>query len=119
MPELFEKVEVNGESRTRVLLQLVAGSLAIHLILVWAVIYVPALRDTLNIVALIANTKFVEKPYNRTEIGDEVQMLARGEELPPRPTPPSFPPAPAKEGIVPQAKPAKPPLFGGPEVAPA
>jgi len=75
MPELFEKVEVNGESRTRVLLQLVAGSLAIHLILVWAVIYVPALRDTLNIVALIANTKFVEKPYNRTEIGDEVQML--------------------------------------------
>ncbi|HVD62339.1 MAG TPA: ATP-dependent zinc metalloprotease FtsH, partial [Gemmatimonadaceae bacterium] len=54
-----------------------------------------------------------------TLTGDEVQMLARGEELPPRPTPPSFPPAPAKEGIVPQAKPAKPPLFGGPEVAPA
>jgi cell division protease FtsH len=55
-----------------------------------------------------------------TLTGDEVQQLARGEELPPRATPPSLPPAPAKEGsTVPQAKPAKPPLFGGPEVAPA
>jgi cell division protease FtsH len=54
-----------------------------------------------------------------TLTGDEVQMLARGEDLPPRPTPPSLPPAAVKEGVVPQAKPAKPPLFGGPEVAPA
>jgi len=55
-----------------------------------------------------------------TLTGDEVQQLARGEQLPPRPTPPSLPPAPVKEGAaVPQAKPAKPPLFGGPEVAPA
>jgi cell division protease FtsH len=55
-----------------------------------------------------------------TLTGDEVQQLARGEQLPPRATPPTLPPAPAKEGAaVPQAKPAKPPLFGGPEVAPA
>ena len=75
MAELFENVEVNRESRTGVLLRLVAGSLVIHLAMLWAVIYVPALRDTLNIAALIANTRFVEKAYNRTEIGDDVQML--------------------------------------------
>jgi len=75
MPELFENVEVNRESRTAVMLRLVAGSLMIHLAMLWAVIYVPALRDMLNIAAMIANTRFVEKPYNRTEIGDEVQML--------------------------------------------
>jgi len=54
-----------------------------------------------------------------TLTGDEVQQLARGETLPPRATPPSLPPATVKESTLPQAKPAKPPLFGGPEVAPA
>jgi hypothetical protein len=75
MADLFENAEVNRESRSGVLLRLVAGSLVIHLALIWAVIYVPVVRDTLNIAALIASTKFVEKPYNRTEIGDDVQMV--------------------------------------------
>jgi cell division protease FtsH len=51
--------------------------------------------------------------------GEDVAMLARGEKLPPRSTPPSPPALPAKESVVTQPKPAKPPLFGGPEVAPA
>jgi len=54
-----------------------------------------------------------------TLTGDEVQQLARGETLPPRPAPPALPPASVKEATVPQSKPAKQPLFGGPEVAPA
>jgi cell division protease FtsH len=55
-----------------------------------------------------------------TLTGDEVNMLARGEKLPPRSSPPPSPPAlPAKETSVPAAKPVKPPLFGGPEPAPA
>lgn len=53
-----------------------------------------------------------------TLTGDEVAALARGETLPPRPvsSPPS---APALATPVLHAKPSKPPLFGGPEVAPA
>ena len=55
-----------------------------------------------------------------TLTGEEVMKLARGETLPPRTSPPSSPPAlPAKETAVPAAKPVKPPLFGGPEPAPA
>ncbi len=55
-----------------------------------------------------------------TLTGDEVKMLARGEALPPR-APSSFPPAPPVPVAtsIPNAKPARPPLFGGPEVAPA
>ena len=53
-----------------------------------------------------------------TLTGDEVAALARGETLPPRPISP--PPAtPALAQPVMHPKPSKPPLFGGPEVAPA
>jgi len=54
-----------------------------------------------------------------TLTGDEVAALARGETLPPRPTspPPSVPAAIASPVLHPKA--SKPPLFGGPEVAPA
>jgi len=52
--------------------------------------------------------------------GDEVQKLARGETLPPR-APSSLPPAPPVPVTTafPNPKPARPPLFGGPEIAPA
>lgn len=52
--------------------------------------------------------------------GEEVAILARGEQLPPRQTPPAPPATPAPTPA-PVAKPraAKPPLLGGPEVAPA
>ncbi|HXN75810.1 MAG TPA: ATP-dependent zinc metalloprotease FtsH [Gemmatimonadaceae bacterium] len=53
-----------------------------------------------------------------TLTGDEVAALSRGETLPPRPVSPP-PSAPALAAPVMHPKPSKPPLFGGPEVAPA
>lgn len=73
--DLFEKFEVNRDSRWQVLTKLVGASLVLHLVFVWMVIYIPAVRDTLNIAALIANTKFVDKDYNATQIGDDVQLV--------------------------------------------
>src|SRR5690349_11536091 len=73
--DLFEKFEVNRDPRGQVLTKLVGASLVLHLVFVWMVIYVPAFRDTLNIAALIANTKFVDKDYNATQIGDDVQLV--------------------------------------------
>jgi cell division protease FtsH len=53
-----------------------------------------------------------------TLTGDDVAILSRGEKLPPRPiTPPTTAPALATPVMHPKA--SKPPLFGGPEVAPA
>jgi cell division protease FtsH len=54
-----------------------------------------------------------------TLTGDEVRMLDRGETLPDRSPPPSPPAAPVTPVPVATPKPARPPLFGGPEVAPA
>src|SRR5690349_12406747 len=53
-----------------------------------------------------------------TLTGDEVMALSRGETLPPRPISPP-PTAPPLTTPVMHPKPSKPPLFGGPEVAPA
>jgi hypothetical protein len=73
--ELFERFEVNRDPRWQVIIKLLVASLVLHLVFVWAVIYIPVFRDTLNIASLIANTKFVEKDYEATQIRDDVQLV--------------------------------------------
>ena len=81
MSELFEKFEVNKDPRWITLSKLVGASLVLHLGLLWLVMYVPALRDTFNVAALIANTRFVDKEYNATQIGDDVRFVQVGEKF--------------------------------------
>ena len=57
------------------LMRLVGASLVLHLVLVWLVIYVPAIRDTVNIAAIVAGTKFVDKDYVATQIGEDVELV--------------------------------------------
>ena len=61
--------------RWRVISKLLAGSLVIHLLLVVCVLYIPGVRAAFNLASLIADTKFVDKPYQRTEIGDNVELV--------------------------------------------
>src|ERR1043165_5753579 len=75
MAQLFEKFEVNREPRWKVISTLVGASFVLHLVLLWMVIYVPALRDTVNIVALVAGTKFVDKAYDQTQLAENVQWF--------------------------------------------
>ena len=75
MPELFANFEVNKDPRWPILLRLTGGSILLHLLLLWLVVYVPAFRDALNIATLLANTRFVDKPYIATQIGDDVTLL--------------------------------------------
>ena len=56
-------------------MRLVGASLIVHLVLLWMSVYVPAFRDTFNIAALIASSKFVDKPYEATQIADNVQWV--------------------------------------------
>jgi hypothetical protein len=55
---------------------LLAGSLVMHLIFVFCVLYIPGVRAAFNLASLIAETNFVDKAYQRTEIGDDVQLVA-------------------------------------------
>jgi cell division protease FtsH len=54
-----------------------------------------------------------------TLTAEDIEILVRGEKLPPRKLPTGAPPSATAPVTVPQLKPAKPPLLGGPEVAPA
>jgi hypothetical protein len=75
MAQLFADFEVNRDPRWDLILKLLVGSLALHLMLVMCVLYIPGLRTAFNIATLVADTSFVDKPYQRTEIGDEVQLV--------------------------------------------
>jgi len=75
MAELFAKFEVNQELRWPIISKLLAGSLAAHMLAIACVLFIPGVRDAFNLASLIADTKFVDKPYDRTEIGDDVQFV--------------------------------------------
>jgi hypothetical protein len=75
MSKLFANFEVNQEARWPVVSKLLAGSLGVHLLFIAGVLYIPAVRDAFNLASLIAGTNFVDKPYQRTEIADDVQLV--------------------------------------------
>jgi hypothetical protein len=79
MPELFSNIEINREPRWQILSKLALASLALHATVLASLIYVPAVRDTFNVAALLSDTGYVDKAYTKTSIGEEVQMV----QLPP------------------------------------
>ena len=75
MARLFANFEVNREPWWPTLSKLLAGSVALHTLAVSCVLFIPGVRDAFNLASLITATKFVDKPYERTEIGDDVQLV--------------------------------------------
>lgn len=75
MAELFTDFEVNKERRWPMVCWLLEGSLAFHLLVLAFILYVPGVRDAFNIAVLISDATFVDRDYQKTEIGDDVQMV--------------------------------------------
>lgn len=75
MSELFANFEVNKQPRWPIVSKLLAGSLIMHVALAASVLYVPGLRSAFNLASLIADTRFVDKAYEKTQIGDDVQLI--------------------------------------------
>lgn len=57
------------------ILKLVGGSLVFHLAVLACVAYIPGLRDAFNIAILFTDVGFVDKAYDRTEIGSDIRMV--------------------------------------------
>lgn len=75
MSELFAKFEINKQPRWPIISKLVAGSFVLHVLLAACVLYIPGVRAAFNLASLIGNTRFVDKPYARTQIADDVQLV--------------------------------------------
>jgi hypothetical protein len=75
MSELFANFEVNKEARWPIISKLLGGSFAAHLLLLSCVLYIPGVRAAFNLASLIADASFVDKDYERTKIGDDVQLV--------------------------------------------
>ena len=75
MTALFKDFEVNWEHRTPTVLKLVAWSVLVHVLSLAVLLSMPGVRNLLSFGSLIADTAFVEKDYERTEIGDDVQFV--------------------------------------------
>src|SRR6266850_755304 len=125
MSELFANFEVNRVPRWPILSKLLAGSLVLHSLMAACVLFVPGVRDAFNLASLIADTRFVEKDYERTEIGDDVQLVEmasnkfhypEGYFAPETQLGALPPPAPVAPQFIAQAQ---PPLSVQPELAPS
>src|SRR5882672_1483877 len=125
MAELFANFEVNRAPRWPVISKLLAGSLAVHLLAVACVVFVPGVRDAFNLASLIADTRFVDKAYERTEIGDDVQLVDLASDK--FHYPEGYFALESQTGVLPQLPPAgpqfiaqaQPPMTVQPELAPS
>ena len=75
MAELFDNFEINRSPRWPRLARTLAGSLAVHLLLVAAVLYVPALQSILRAAGTVAGVEFVDEEYDRTLIGQRATVI--------------------------------------------
>jgi hypothetical protein len=114
MSELFANFEVNKQPRWPIVSKLLAGSLVMHVSLAACVLYVPGLRSAFNLASLIADTRFVDKAYEKTQIGDDVQLVElasdkfhypEGYFAPEGQIPVEPPPAPGAAAFISQAQP--------------
>lgn len=73
--ELFENYRVDRVPRWPIMTRLAAGSIVLHAIFILVVLYVPAVRDALNIASIIAGSDYVDRDYKRTQIGDRAVII--------------------------------------------
>jgi len=72
---LFDHFEVNREPLWPQLSWLLGGSAVWHVVLIIMIVMIPPLRDAFHLTALFSGAGLVDRPYNRTEIGDDVDII--------------------------------------------
>jgi hypothetical protein len=74
---IFENFEVNAEPFWPRVSRWMGGSVLLHIILAMCVVFIPPVRDALSIALVLSGGRFVDKPYTKTQIenqGDIVEL---------------------------------------------
>jgi hypothetical protein len=72
---LFEHFEVNREPFWPVISRLLGGSIILHAVLAAGIIFIPAVRDALSIAVMFRGAGFVDRPYTKTQIENEGDIV--------------------------------------------
>jgi len=72
---LFEHFEVNREPFWPVISRLLGGSIILHTVLGACIIFIPAVRDALSVAVMFRGAGFVDRPYKKTQIENEGDIV--------------------------------------------
>lgn len=78
MAEIFQThyaLESDAGSRARRFTRWVGGSVALHALLLAALIYIPAVRDTFSLANQLAGFRIVSRDYNKTEVYERAVLV--------------------------------------------
>ncbi len=81
MSELFDSYKINQTPRWPRLLRWGAGSLILHSLVVASVVYVPAVREMLNLASIFSGSEYVNEDYSKTAIGERAQIIKVGDKF--------------------------------------
>jgi hypothetical protein len=72
---LFEHFEVNREPFWPIISRLLGGSIILHAVLAAGVILIPPVRDALSVAVMFRGAGFVDRPYTKTQIENEGDIV--------------------------------------------
>lgn len=78
MAEIFtthEALGVDAQSRARTFMRWLGGSILVHAVLLAALVYVPALRDTFSLANELSGFRLVSKDYEKTKIYERATVI--------------------------------------------
>ena len=72
---LFEHFEVNREPFWPKISRLLGGSVVLHVVLAAGIILIPPVRDALSVAVMFRGAGFVDRPYTKTQIENEGDIV--------------------------------------------
>lgn len=75
MTELFQNYEINRSPWWERVWRIATISIGVHALLVVSMLYVPAFREAFNIARIFSGSKYVDKDYNKTIIGERAVLI--------------------------------------------